>query len=83
MINLNEITFVITTFQSEKIIFNCLQELPKQSPKIIIENSGNKKLKIELEKKFENLKCFVMQQNLGYGSANNIGISESRLRVRH
>ena len=78
MINLDEITFVITTFQSEKIIFNCLQELPKQSPKIIIENSGNKKLKMELEKKFENLKCFVMQENLGYGSANNIGISESK-----
>ena len=78
MINLNEITFVITTFQSEKIIFNCLQELPKQSPKIIIENSGNKKLKTELEKQFDNLKCFVMKQNLGYGSANNIGISESK-----
>ena len=78
MINLNEITFVITTFQSEKIIFNCLQELPKQSPKIIIENSGNKKLKAELEKQFDNLKCFVMKENLGYGSANNIGISESK-----
>ena len=78
MINLNEITFVITTFKSENIIFNCLKELPEQSPKIIIENSGNKKLKIELEKQFKNLKCFVMHENLGYGSANNIGISESK-----
>ena len=78
MISLDQITFVITTFKSEKVIFNCLSELPSISPKIIIENSGNNILKNDLENKFENLECFVMSENVGYGKANNIGISKSK-----
>jgi len=78
VINHNQITFIITTFKSEKLIFDCLSELPSSSPKIIIENSGNNILKNELEDKFQNLKCFVMKENIGYGKANNIGISKSK-----
>jgi len=78
VISLDQITFVITTFKSEKVIFDCLSELPSVSPKIIVENSGNNILKINLENKFENLECFVMNQNVGYGKANNFGISKSK-----
>ena len=78
MIGLDQITFVITTFKSEKIIFDCINELPNVSPKIIIENSRNNILKNDLENKFENLECFVMSENIGYGKANNIGISKSK-----
>ena len=78
MINYSEITFVITTFKSEKIIFKCLSELPEISPKIILENSGNFNLKNDLKKNFQNLECFVMEENIGYGRANNIGISKSK-----
>jgi len=41
MIKENEITFVITCFNSEKIIKNTLENIPQVSKKIIIENSGN------------------------------------------
>ena len=78
MISLDQITFVITTFKSENVIFDCLSELPSVSPKIIIENSGNNILKADLENKFQNLECYIMTQNLGYGIANNIGISKSK-----
>ena len=78
MISFDQITFLITTYKSEKVIFECLSDLPNISPKIIIENSGNNILKNELENKFENLKCFVMTENVGYGKANNIGISKSK-----
>ena len=78
MISLDQITFVIVTFKSEKVIFDCLSELPAISPKIIIENSGNNILKINLENKFQNLECFVMNKNVGYGKANNFGISKSK-----
>jgi len=78
VISFDQITFVITTFKSEKVIFNCLSELPRVSPKIIIENSGNNILKKDLENKFQNLECLVMNQNIGYGKANNIGISKSK-----
>jgi len=78
VINFSEITFLITTFRSEKVIYNCLQDLPEISQKIVIENSGNKNLKIDLEKKYKNLRCMVMNTNKGYGCANNIGIKESK-----
>lgn len=78
MVNFDQITFIITTFKSEKVIYDCLAGLPSASPKIIIENSGNNILKADLEKKFKNLECFVMTQNIGYGKANNIGISKSK-----
>ena len=78
MISLDQITFVITTFKSERVIYDCLCELPNISPKIIIENSGNNILKADLENKFQNLECFVMNENVGYGKANNFGISKSK-----
>ena len=58
MINYSEITFVITTFKSEKIIFNCLSELPHISPKIVVENSGNTNLQGELKKKISEYRMF-------------------------
>ena len=35
--NIENITFVITTFNSEKIILSCIKNLPKYSKKIVIE----------------------------------------------
>ena len=75
-----DFTFVITTFNSEKIINNCLKNLPVDCKKIIIENSGNNLLKSELEKRYDNLDCFVMKENLGYGKANNFGIKKSQTK---
>ena len=69
-----DFTFVITTFKSENMIFKCLDNIPAESNKIIIENSGNYKLKSNLEDKYKNLECLVMESNLGFGKANNIGI---------
>ena len=75
--DIKDITFVITTYKSENIIYNCLNSLPKEVSKIVIENSNNADLKIDLEKKYENIQCYLMAENLGYGKANNIGIHKS------
>ena len=72
-----DITFIIVTFNSEKVIFDCLDLLPEDSKKIIIENSKNLDLKVSLENKYNHLKCYLMDENLGYGKANNIGINYS------
>ena len=74
---IKEITFIIVTFHSEKVIFDCLDLLPDESQKIIIENSQSMDLKNILESKYSNLTCHLMSQNLGYGKANNIGINLS------
>ena len=75
-----DFTFVITTFHSEKILDECIKNLPKECKKIVIENSGNAKLKEYIEKKYKNLKCYVMDKNLGYGKANNFGVNKSNTK---
>ena len=75
--NIKDFTFIITTYKSEKLIFNCIKNLPKQTRKIVIENSSNLELKYKLEKRFKNTKCYIMKKNLGYGRANNYGIKKA------
>ena len=77
---IEDFTFVITTFNSENTIFECLEKLPKESKKIILENSGNKNLKNSLESNFENLHCYLMNENLGFGKANNFGIKKTKTK---
>ena len=75
-----DITFIITTFKSEKIINSCIDRLPVESKKIIIENSSNYSLKNQLKNRYKNLDCYVIGKNLGYGKANNLGIEKSKTR---
>jgi len=73
----SEFTFIITTFRSENLIDECLKDLPKQTRKIIIENSGDINLKKRIENNYKNTECFIMTENFGYGKANNFGILKS------
>ena len=75
-LNLSNITFIIVCFKSENVIHTCLKSLPQNAKKIIIENSKNTKLKDELVSKYENIEV-LMNQNLGMGASNNIGILRS------
>ena len=75
-INLNNITFIIVAYKSENIIFDCINSLPKNSKKIVIENSLNNKLKKDLEAKYDNIEVLV-RGNLGMGTSNNIGIKKA------
>lgn len=79
MISETDITFVITCFKSSSLIKKTLKNLPDRTKKIIIENSGDKKIK-ELENQYSNLKCFIMDKNIGFGAANNIGINNSNTK---
>ena len=72
-LNSEDITFIIVTYQSEKIIKNCLDSLPRESKKIIIENSNNINLDKELRDKYDNIEV-ILSENLGMGAGNNIGL---------
>ena len=76
-LNLENITFVIVTFESENIIHQCIDSLPKDSPKIVIENSKNINLKKDIESKYDNIEV-IINENIGMGAANNIGIKKSK-----
>ena len=75
-LNLENITFIIVTFNSEKVIYDCIDSLPKDSNKIIIENSKNINLKNDLELKYDNIEV-LLSENLGMGASNNIGIKKA------
>ena len=76
-LNLDDITFIIVTYQSEKIIKNCLDSLPIESKKIIIENSNNINLDKELRDKYDNIEV-IFSENLGMGAGNNIGLKSCK-----
>ena len=73
-ISRQNLSIVIVTLKSEKIIDKCLKSIDKKIPIIVVENSKNKKFKEELERKYQNLKCILSNSNLGMGAGNNIGI---------
>ena len=76
-LNLKNITFIIVSFKSERVIFDCIDSLPKNSNKIIIENSKNIELKNDLESKYDNIEV-LLNENLGMGASNNIGIKRAK-----
>ena len=78
-LNLNNITYIIVTFKSEKIIHECINSLPINSNKIVIENSKNIELKKELESKYDNIEV-IINENVGMGASNNIGIKKSKTK---
>ena len=81
-LNLKNITFIIVTFKSENFVHECIKSLPQDSSKIVIENSKNIKLKQELEKKYDNIEV-IINENIGMGASNNIGIKKSRTRYAY
>jgi len=74
----NNITFLITTYKSQSVINDCLDSIPENYTKIVIENSKDFEMKRMIEKKFKDTKCYVMNNNFGYGKANNFGINKSK-----
>ena len=75
-----ELTVVIVTFKSEAKILDCLNSIGDQANIIVVENSQNIDFKKDLEKKFSNLKCILTNKNLGYASANNIGLKQIKTK---
>ncbi len=73
-ISRQNLSIVIVTLKSEKVIHQCIKSLNQNISIIVVEHSDNKKLKEDLEKKYNNLKCILAKSNLGMGSGNNIGL---------
>ena len=78
--SIKDITVVIATFRSEEKIKNCLNSIDKQTKVLVIENSNNLSFKENLEKEFSNVECVLAGANIGYGSANNIGLKQIKTK---
>ena len=75
-----DITIVIASFKSEKKIKNCLNSIDRHAKVLVIENSDNLIFKENLEKEFSNVECVLAGSNIGYGSANNIGLKKVKTK---
>ena len=71
----NNLTFVIVTFNSRKVIYDCLNSLPKDFNKLIVENSSDEELKKELEQNYDKTSV-ILSENTGMGAGNNLGIKK-------
>lgn len=74
------LTIIIVTIKSEKIIDNCISSIDSDIKKIVIENSDNKEFIDSLKKKYENIECYITGKNLGMGAGNNFGIKKTKSR---
>ena len=74
------LTIVIVTIKSEKIVEECLKSIDPNIKKIIVENSSNNKFIQRLKNKYQNIDCYTSGANLGMGAGNNIGIKKSTTR---
>ena len=73
---MKNLTIVIVTYRTpEKIILDCLQSIDSEIKVLIVENSENFNLKDKILSKFSNVEILCTGKNLGYGCANNYGIS--------
>ncbi len=72
------LSVVIVTLKSEKIIDQCIKSINQNIPIIVIENSNNQKFKDDIELKYKNLKCILTNSNIGMGAGNNIGIKYAK-----
>ena len=67
---------VIVTFKSDQVIHACIQSISDQIKIIVVDNSNDRKLKENLEKKYKNVECILSSNNLGMGSGNNLGLKQ-------
>ena len=61
---------------SENVIHNCIGSIPKDVKIIVVDNSNNKSFKSEIEKKYNNVRCILSENNIGMGAGNNYGLNE-------
>ena len=71
-----DITLIIVSYKSEKLIIQNLQIL-KKFPTIIINNSKTNEFNT-LINDFKNIELILSDSNLGYGKANNLGVNKSK-----
>jgi GT2 family glycosyltransferase len=77
-ISRQNLSIVIVTLRSEKVIDHCINSINKNLPIIVVENSDNLKFKNYLENKYKNVQCILSKENLGTGAGYNIGIKFSK-----
>lgn len=79
MINLKNLTVIIVTYRTtKKIVEDCIKSVDKRVKILIIENSKKFDHSQYFKKRFPKVKIVCSGKNLGYGKANNLGLTLSK-----
>ena len=78
--NYIDITLVIVTYKSDKVIFKCLDSIRHIKKIIIVDNSNDSNLKKKILRKFPNINFILSKKNLGYGGGNNLALKIIRTK---
>ena len=70
-----DVTIIIITYKSEKIIYDFIKKIPTNIKTIIIENSENYHLKKDIEEKYKNIKLYIKENN-GVSSSINFAVEK-------
>ena len=78
---LTNLTIILVTFYSEKIIQQTLQSLINLPCPIIIIDNGSKDNTISIIKNnFQHINLITLPQNIGYARANNIALQQTKTK---
>jgi len=77
-ISRQNLSIVIVTLKSEKVIYDCIKSINHEVPIIVVENSNNNEFKEKIESEYKNVSCILSESNIGMGAGNNIGITAAK-----
>ena len=75
-----DLEILTVTFKSEHIIENCLSTIDTNFKVTIVENSNNSDFKKKMEKR-KNTTCILANENIGFGSAFNLGANKFQVNI--
>jgi len=76
-ISRQNLSVIIVSYFSGEVIHNCIKSIPKDIQIVVVDNSGDKKFKLDIEKRYNNTKCILSPENLGMGAGNNLGLKHT------
>ncbi len=74
---LKDLCIVLVSYRSKKNITKTISLIDKNISVILVENSMDRSIKKEFEKKYKNLRVIIPKSNSGQGAAFNLGAKKS------
>ncbi len=80
IMNKTDVTVIMVSFYSKSLIEKTINFIDKEIEIIVIENSNSFECKELLEKKYENVKVILSEENLGNGAGINVGLKKANTK---
>ena len=77
LISLQNLSVIIVSYKSDHVIHRCIKSIDADIEIIVVDNSNNKKFKIDIEDQYKNVRCILSKENIGMGAGNNLGIKNT------